>query len=58
MSQLHVETWLKPAVYCNEIMPSGYDCPFRRDQANGYGGVKVAIKSGLTAEPLMTLLLC
>ena len=47
------ETWLKPAVNCSEFMPSGYDPPFRKDRADGYGGVMIAIKTGLTAEQLM-----
>ena len=49
---------LKPAVNCSEFMPSGYDPPFRKDQADGYGGVLIAIKTGLTAEQLMILTLC
>ena len=47
------ETWLKPAVSCSEFIPSGYDSPFRKDWADGYGGVMTAIKTGLTAEQLM-----
>ena len=52
------ETWLKPAVNCSEFMPSGYDPPFRKDRADGYGGVMIAIQTGLTAEQLMILTPC
>ena len=47
------ETWSKPAVNCSEFMPSGYDPPLRKDRADGYGGVMIAIKTGLTAEQFM-----
>ena len=47
------ETWLKPAISCSEFILSGYDPPFRKDRADGYGGVMTAIKTGLTAEQLM-----
>ena len=36
-----------------EFMPFGYDPPFRKDRADGNGGVMIAIKTGLTAEQLM-----
>ena len=37
------ETWLKPAINCSEIMPPGYDPPFRKERADGYGGVMITI---------------
>ena len=40
------ETWPKLAVNCSEFMPSGYDPPLRKDRADGYGGVMIAIKTG------------
>ncbi|KAK2166074.1 hypothetical protein NP493_1338g00010 [Ridgeia piscesae] len=39
------ETWPKLAVNCSEFMPSGYDPPLRKDRADGYGGVMIAIKT-------------
>ena len=47
------ETGLKPAISCSEFIPSTYDPPFRKDRADGYGGVMTPIKTGLTAEQLM-----
>ena len=47
------ETLLKPADNCSEFMPSGYDLPFRKDRADGYGGVIIAIKKVLTGGQLM-----
>ena len=44
------ETWLKPNINSSEFMPPGYDPPFRNDRADGYGGVMIAIKTGLVAE--------
>ena len=41
------ETWLKPEVFSSEIMPPGYNPPIRRDRADGYGGVLLAIKKDL-----------
>ncbi|KAI0221088.1 hypothetical protein LSAT2_027493 [Lamellibrachia satsuma] len=52
------ETWLKPNINSNEFMPPGYDPPFRNDRADGYGGVMIAIKTGLVAERITIMSPC
>ena len=52
------ETWLKPNINSNEFMPPEYDPPFRNDRADGYGGVMIAIKTGLDAERICIMSPC
>ena len=37
------ETWLKPTITDNEVLPIGYKI-HDKDRANGYGGVLIGIK--------------
>ena len=41
---LGCETWLKPTITNQEVMPPGYEL-YRNDRQDGYGGVLVAVKS-------------
>jgi len=43
------ETWLLLAILDSEILPPDY-VAFRRDRADCYGGVLIAIKCNLTQE--------
>ena len=36
----------------SEFMPPGYDPPHRKDISDGYGGVMIAIRSGIVAEQI------
>ncbi|XP_072181424.1 uncharacterized protein [Diadema setosum] len=43
------ETWLNDSIHTSEILPSTYDV-FRKDRADGYGGVLIAINKRYTCE--------
>ncbi len=45
------ETWLKPEIYNAEILPDGYDL-YRKDRADGYGGVLIATKKNLITQEI------
>ena len=46
------EAWLKDSINSSEFMPPGYDPPLRKDISDGYGGVMIAIRSGIIAEQI------
>ena len=43
------ETWLRPNITTQEVMPPGYNT-YRKDRADGYGGVLVAVKDTLISS--------
>ena len=45
------ETWLKPTITDNEVLPIGYKI-HHKDRADGYGGVLIGIKNNFVFEPL------
>jgi len=45
------ETWLSPDVYNNEFFPNGFHV-FRKDRADGYGGVLFACRDSITWQEL------
>jgi len=45
------ETWLSPEVYNNEFFPNGFHV-FRKDRADGYGGVFLACWDSITCQEL------
>ena len=47
------ETWLSPNISSSEIIPSDYGV-FRKDRADGYGGVLTAVKKTLICDRLDT----
>jgi len=50
------ETWLSPEVSNNEIIPSDFNYNiYRNDQADGYGGVMLAISNQLSSLEVPTL---
>ena len=40
------ETWLSPDILNSEIFPRGYSV-FRKDRADGFGGVLIACRNGM-----------
>ena len=47
------ETWLNSNVFSSEVLPTNYNV-FRRDRADGYGGVLIAVKDDLVSTPVHT----
>ena len=45
------ETWLKPTITDNEVLPTGYKI-HRKDRIDGYGGVLIGIRNIYAFEPL------
>jgi len=45
------ETWLSSGVYNNEFFPNGFHI-FRKDRADGYGGVLLACRDSITCQEL------
>ena len=45
------ETWLNPAIYSSEVIPSNY-ITYRRDRPDGYGGVLLAVRNNFVVEQL------
>jgi len=45
------ETWLSPDVYNNEFFPNGFHV-FRKERADGYGGVLLACRDSITCQEL------
>ena len=46
------ESWLKPSISSNEVFPSGY-IAYRRDRADGYGGVFIACRDTLASHDIL-----
>ena len=47
------ETWLKPDISYSEIFPPGYHV-YRKDRADGYGGVLLGISASLNSNKIET----
>lgn len=45
------ETWLNPAVTNAEIFPPAYSV-YRKDEADGHGGVLLAVKTNILSEQI------
>ena len=43
------ETWLSPDILNSEFFPIGYRI-FRKDRADGFGGVLIACQNGITCK--------
>ena len=46
------ESWLKPSISSNEVFLSGY-IAYRRDRADGYGGVFIACHDTLASHDII-----
>lgn len=47
------ETWLNNNIFSAELLPSTYNI-FRRDRADSYGGLLIAVKNDLVCTPIFT----
>ena len=47
------ETWLKPTIHTSEVMPPGFNT-LRKDRADGYGGVLLAVSREFTDNQITT----
>ena len=47
------ETWLKPTIHISEVMPPGFNT-LRKDRADGYGGVLLAVSREFTDSQITT----
>lgn len=45
------ETWLKPEIQSNKLLPEGYNV-FRNDRLHGYGGVLLACHDSVNHQQL------
>ena len=49
------ETWLKPTIHISEVMPPGFKFnTLRKDRADGYGGVLLAVSREFTDNQITT----
>lgn len=46
------ETWLNPSIHSSEIFPPNYSV-YRKDRADGFGGVLLAIRTDLTSDQIV-----